>query len=332
MSLIRQFVSLALAVALTLWILEGAPAPDMKVSAAEAPPAPASAPSRLQPITEAAVPVQTVEAPPVEVAQESEPQAEPAPELDEPSGSAPAAPELGSRDGDESAESPDVASSRESPSTETPSEPADDPQDVADAATPARPSAADLSADEELNEAAARELSGAEAALGFSTVLLSSPEDQLDIARAFGERVVLVPKAAFTDDPEARSFELSFQGRRDPRVVSMPGRPDLEHSRQYRDLFAYDFQRLSPKLRELRRSVIRRDEVFLFAALIPASEWAIVIGRRREACAAASVDPDEVERYVLRYVRDGRGGFDFLVEELELASGQVIRPPAPPRR
>ncbi|MEM8711973.1 MAG: hypothetical protein AAGG01_13565, partial [Planctomycetota bacterium] len=207
-----------------------------------------------------------------------------------------------------------------------------DREDILESPAPARPSAADLAADRELNDAAQRELSGAEAALGFSTVLLSSPEDQLDIARAFGERVVLVPKAAFTDDPGARSFELSFQGGREPRVVSMVGRPDLEHSRQYRDLFAYDFQRLSPKLRELRRSVIRRDEVFLFAALIPASEWAIVIGRRREACASAGVDPEEVERYVLRYVRDGRGGFDFLVEELQLTGGRTIRPPEPPRR
>lgn len=110
-------------------------------------------------------------------------------------------------------------------------------------------------------------------------------------------------------------------------METLRGLPDLERSRQHRDLFAYDLGRLPREIRELRRSVIRRDEVFLFAALIPASEWAVVIGRRQEAVAAAGIDEASVERYVLRYVPTQRGGFDFLVEEIHLAGGEKLRHP-----
>lgn len=190
---------------------------------------------------------------------------------------------------------------------------------------PQRATTDDLASDASLLRRAESELGGAEVALGFATTLISEPEQQLQIAKAFGEEIVLVPKAALGQDSRANSFRL--RPGRSNHTETLTGLPDLERSRQHRDLFAYELGRLPKEIRELRRNVIRRDEVFLFAALIPASEWAIVIGRRQEAVAAAGINENDVERYVLRYVPTQRGGFDFLVEEIHLAGGEKIRHP-----
>ncbi len=343
MAFLRRSLSVLLALVLTWAALHTVPAAGLGATATEAPePIPRT---QLRPVTESAVSVESIEAPEVEM-QAEEPQVteeaveespqelaaveppamepesteeavpeaaaqapgEAAPDSPEESDApAVAAAELGTADGDEESELREVG------------------EDV-EQASPRR-TAQDLSTDASLTKLAAKELSGGQAALGFSTVLISSPEDQLDIARAFGEEVVLVPKGALAEDGQAESFQLQFRGAREPKVVAVKGRPDLERSRQYRDLFAYEFQHLPPKVRELRRAVIRRDEVFLFAALIPASEWAVVIGRRREACEHAGISEDDVDQYVLRYVRTRTGGFDFTVDELLLANGERIRSP-----
>lgn len=321
MSFLRSSLAWVGAGALTWWFLFFAPAPGLQSS-----PEPVAEPqlrTRLQPITEAAVAVESIQEAEVAEVAEPEPASEPpsvaevepaaqaaeAPEPEPADEPVVAAAELGARDGAEDLE--------ERAAPEAPAEPLADPS----------PTAAELSADRTLRDQATRELSGAQASLGFSTTLISSPEDQLDIARAFGEDIVLIPRAALGDGDDATSFRLRGLGGKSPQIESLQGRPDLEHSRQYRDLFAYEFQRLPAKIRELRRQVIRRDEVFLFAALIPASEWAVVIGRRQEACLAASVSEDDVEQYVLRYVRGADGGFDFVVDEILLASGKRIRSP-----
>jgi hypothetical protein len=219
-----------------------------------------------------------------------------------------AAAELGSRTGSEEAERRDVPENSEERAVEVPRQTTDE-----------------LARSSELLAVAEAELGGAEVALGFSTTLISEPEQQLAIARAFGEEIVLVPKEALLEDSDALSFRL--RPGRSLQMETLQGLPDLQRSRQHRDLFAYDLGRLPKEIRALRRNVIRRDEVFLFAALIPASEWAIVIGRRREAVQAAAVPESDVERYVLRYVPLPRGGFDFLVEEIHLVGGERLRRP-----
>lgn len=179
------------------------------------------------------------------------------------------------------------------------------------------------------------ELSG-ELSRGFETTFLARPEDQLAIARAFGEELVLVPRGALEPrgGPGAgtgggrRWFRLSTEG--EPLVQTVDAPPPLERFRQYRDLFAYEYARLPRPLRELRRSVLSRSEVTLFAALIPPSEWALVIGRRRAALERAGRRLEEVRRFVLRYVRRASGGFDVEVREIQFSDGGRFVPAASP--
>ena len=184
-------------------------------------------------------------------------------------------------------------------------------------------------ADSELLEVAAAELAG-ERPRGFDTTLLCAPEEQVEIARFFGEELVLVPWRAM--DPEATDvtyFRLEVgAGASGGRVEAVHGRPPLEGYRQFRDLFEYEYSRLPEPLRELRRSVLTRTEVFLFAALIPASEWALVVGRRREALAEAGAEHEDVREFILHYVRLADGAFDLRVEEIVFADGSRYRPRA----
>lgn len=188
----------------------------------------------------------------------------------------------------------------------------------AEESVPEAPSIEQLAQDSSLLAEARQELEG-DIRRGFTTVLLASPEDQLELARAFGEELVLVPKSAI--DPNSTNpsyFRLRTTGP--PRVETVHGRPELSKYRQYRDLFDYEYARLPEALRTLRRSVLSRDEVFLFAALIPVSEWAVVVGRRREALASAERAVEDVDRFVLRYVRDKHNRFDLKVENITYAN------------
>lgn len=321
MRLLRHTFVLAVTAAVTWWVLFQAPAPGLVLAEASAEMPPLRA--QLQPAAETLTtepqppepqpepaPESAAATPPaqpapgeVEPVQADPVQAEPAPAEPEPL----AAAELGSLSGTEDAERREAQ--------ETP-EPAPQPE---------RPTTDELATDVDLLRQAEDELSGVDVALGFATTLISEPEQQLQIARAFGEEILLVPKAALGSDSDAASFRL--RPGVSNRKETLLGLPDLQNARQHRDLFAYDPGRLPEEIRELRRSVIRRDEVFLFAAMIPASEWAVVIGRRREAVEAAGVSESEVERYVLRYVPVTGDKFDFFVEELHLADGTKLRHP-----
>jgi hypothetical protein len=157
-------------------------------------------------------------------------------------------------------------------------------------------------------------------------VLLASPREQLDIARFFGEELLLVPRASI-DPRQERAHYFRLAGD-PPRVERVDARPPLESWRQYRDLFDYEYAALPNPLRELRRSVLSRDEVFLFAALVPAREWAVVVGRRREALEQARRSPSEVRRYLLRYQRRADDGYDLRVEEIQFTDGTRFQPPA----
>ncbi len=173
--------------------------------------------------------------------------------------------------------------------------------------------------DAQLVADARRELSG-EVRRGFRTDLLCAAEDQIDIARFFGEQLVLVPRQALDPDVESpRWYRLDVDGQ--PFVETVSDREPLELYRQYRDLFDYEYARLPEALRRLRRSVLARSEIYLFAALIPVPEWAVVVGRRREALASTGRDLTEVSRFVLRYERRADDGFDLRVQEIVFSDG-----------
>jgi len=160
---------------------------------------------------------------------------------------------------------------------------------------------------------------------GFETVLLARPEDQLEIARFFAEELVLVPRRSLAPEAEgAGYFRLAPSGAGTVEHVSHP--PPLAQHRQYRDLFDYDYGRLPAGLRELRRSVLVRTEVYLFAALLSPAEWALVIARRREALVAAGRELADARRFVLRYTHRPAGGFDLRVDEIVFADGGRFRP------
>jgi hypothetical protein len=180
---------------------------------------------------------------------------------------------------------------------------------------------------ERLLESAERELAG-EARLGFSTVLIAAPEDQIAIAHYFGEELVLVPKSALDESAERRGYFRLSPGA-GQEVESVSGAPRLEQYRQYRDLFDYEYARLPAPLRALRRSVLSRGEIYLFAALIPLREWALVVGRREEALAQSTRSAAEVRRFTLRYEHGAAGGFDVRVREILFTDGRRFTPPVP---
>ncbi len=160
---------------------------------------------------------------------------------------------------------------------------------------------------------------------GFTTVLLAAPEDQITIARFFGEELVLVPRSAL--DPGTASpayFRVTDAG--EPRVETVVGPPPLAGFRQYRDLFDYEYRHLPAALRDLRRSVPARTEIYLFAALLSAEEWALVIARRQAALALADRELADVRRFVLRYLQRPEGGFDLAVDEIVFTDGTRFRP------
>jgi len=235
----------------------------------------------------------------------------------------PAAPELGTPDGE--SEEPTPAAPEADPAD---SEPVDEEakseqeHSTTEASQdPPRRSAEDLMRDRDLLRTADMEVSG-KGRKGFATVLLAAPEDQLDIARFFGEEVVLVPRDTLdVDAKNPRYFRIS--GGKEERVERVDGPAPLQQFRQYRDLFDYEYARLPEPLRALRRSVLARNEIYLFAALIPQGEWAVVIGRRREALALTGRSIDEVARFVLRYHRRPSGGFDLVAEQIDFADGSL---------
>ena len=181
-------------------------------------------------------------------------------------------------------------------------------------------SAAVLMQDASLQDAAAEELEGP-LRRGFQTVFLANPEDQIAIARFFGEELVLVPRAALAmDRARASWYRLDAHSLRVEEVQGQHAR--WEAFRHYRDLFAYDYAGLPEPLRRLRRAMLVRSEIYLFAAMIPVREWAVFIARRTAALAAAGRELDDVRKFVLRYRKDAAGAFDLEVESIVFADGK----------
>lgn len=177
--------------------------------------------------------------------------------------------------------------------------------------------------DPELLAQARRELAEGQRK-GLTTVLLASPEDQLEIARFFGEELVLVPRA--TLDPAAAAPRYYRLDAGSLGVETVASALPLEGPRQYRDLFDYEYARLPAALRELRRCLPSREDVYLFGALLSPAEWALVIARRQEALVRAGRELSEVRQFVLRYARGPRVGFDLRVTEIAFGDGSRFRP------
>ncbi len=178
---------------------------------------------------------------------------------------------------------------------------------------------------------ARRELSG-ESRLGFETAFRCAPEDQLRLAQFFGEKIVLVPRSALDPRDKARSYFVLEPGP-PSRLSTISGTPPVTRFRQYRDLFDFDYSRLPEEIRNLRRNVVSRSDVYLFASLIPVREWALIAARRQEALQQylggdAHQDPAEVgvKRFVLRYEPLPQGGFDILVDEILFADNRIHKP------
>ena len=321
MAVVRQAFTLAVSAALSWWVFLGFTRPEpvpaspepqplpvvltplslAAAAAGESEPEPEPEPPAEQEIEEAVEDEPPVPEP-VPVADLDLPDQEPDPEPDP----TPPAPELGAPEGEG-----EVAAVEET----VPAELEPDSSSV---------SSEEAMASEDLVAAAHSELSG-DVRPGFATVLLAAPEEQLDIARFFGEEIVLVPKNALDiGSGQARHFRLVLDGT--PRVESVAGTAALEGYRQYRDLFDYEYARLPDPLRELRRSVLTRSEIYLFGALIPAREWAVVIQRRREALAQSGRNASEARSFVLQYRPRVQGGFDLEVEEIVFTDGTRFRP------
>ncbi len=261
-------------------------------------------------------------------ADRGEPSEEKPAETSDPS-PAPPPPEIGTPDGEPQHEAVSSGAS-ELPSEELEPVSADEATGAAEPSVPAPAPRTDRSAlealmrDPELLAEARAEFSRGHRK-GFTTVLLAAPEDQLAIARFFGEELVLVPRRALdAQAPDPSYFRVSDSG--EPRVVAVEGAPPLEGFRQYRDLFDYEYRYLPAPLQALRRSVPARGEIYLFAALLSAEEWALVIARREAALAQAGRELAEVRRFVLRSLHLPEEAFDLAVDEIVFADGTRFRP------
>lgn len=254
---------------------------------------------------------------------------------------APPPPERGAPEGTEEGEGvgksdsePDSESETDSDSetesdTETDSETDSDSDSDSDS-EPGPSEVAELMQSPRFREMAAEELNG-DARRGFETALQCSAEEQLELARFFGESVLLVPRSALTEDSSSHHYyELEPANQGTIRRVS--GTPPLHRFRQYRDLFDFDYASLPDELKALRLKVAAKSEIYLFAVLIPVGEWALVVARRQEALAqweseqTGAIDEGKsVRRYTLRYEPQPQGGFDIRVRTIMFSDGEIYR-------
>ncbi len=330
MRLLRELLLMAGAGWLTWWLLL-VPRP----AAGPAPPAPAPAPSlRLQPRTLNA----TAPAPEASAAA-------PAPESGTPEGEKDRPPRVAEEEqgGDAEEAAPEEATG-ESTAAAAPEEAAEEavaeaedppPDETPGSAAGGETAAADevrqVMEDAGLRSQARRELAG-EASQGFATTILARPEDELDLARFFGERIVMIPKQAFgSEDPWWYGLDLATGEIR--RHDGAPPLAAVQQAREYRSQYIDQGQypRLPDAIRAFRRSFLGTSwkDIYFFGALLSEAEWALVIARRQKALAAAPDPTKPVRRFVLAYRRLDGGAFDLQVRRIEFADGSTFQPPQP---
>ncbi len=228
--------------------------------------------------------------------------------------SEPPPPEMGDPEGD-----PEETDTVLEPAKEEQPEPEPEPREKR-----IRREIGEIMASEEALEAAKEELAGL-ARRGLDRTIYSSARDQLSIARFFGERVMLIPRRS-SKQQQPHYYEID--AAQSNQVVKRNETPPLDRYREYRDLSAYKYGDLPAEIRALRRKVMDRSRIFMFAAFISAREWALVMSRRAtaiERCNAqlggSARSEDDLRKVTMRYARLPGGGFDIEVTELLFADG-----------
>jgi len=139
--------------------------------------------------------------------------------------------------------------------------------------------------------------------------------------------VLLIPRKGL--DPRNHHYFVIDAARSD-ETRRVNGTPP-SNFRQVRDLLDRDirYASLPTALKTLRRQVTLSSDIFLFAAAIPAREWAIVMARRAaalERCNDEFGGPTrtlkDLRRVKMRYVPLAGGGFDIQVKEFVFADGK----------
>ena len=322
MKLLRSLFYLALSGVLS-WFLLVRPPADFKqpVPAPVVPIELAVAPEVVPP----APPAPPPPPPPPAPAPTEEPQPEPV-EPEPEASSQPPAPEMGDPEGDEEETKTEPALKPEEkaqpepePEPQPEPEPEPEPRDKR-----IRREIAEIMASEKSIKAAKDELSG-RTRRGLDRTIYSSARDQLAIARFFGERVMLIPRRA---DKQQQPHYYEIDAARSNQVVKRSETPPLDRYREYRDLGAYKYDDLPPEIRALRRKVMDRSRIFMFAAFISAREWALVMARRASALESCNVQlgeparsEDDLRKVTMRYARLPGGAFDIQVTELLFADG-----------
>ena len=246
--------------------------------------------------------------PPPAPAEEPEPEPEPKAASATLASSEPPPPEMGDPEGDEE---------------EKKTEPVPEPEPEEPREKRINREIAEIMASEQNVQAAKEELAG-RSRRGLDRTIYSSARDQLAIARFFGERIMLIPRRKSKQE-QPHFYEID--AARSSRVVKRSETPPLDRYREYRDLTSYKYGDLPEEIRALRRKVMDRSRIFMFAAFISAREWALVMARRSTALEACNSQlggtrtQDDLRKVTMRYARIPGGGFDIQVTELLFADG-----------
>lgn len=321
MRFLRTLLLLGVAIALTVVLLRWPFFPSAE--AAGEPPLPSSSSPILELVTEWVAPLLEESASTIQDPESPETVESPSERTTSPQTPSPARPpaEAGTPEGELDSPSRSVPSSESTPTpTPTPSGP------------PKEPDPLEPMDSEAYLEQARQELEG-ESSLGFQTAFRCRPEDQLALARFFGEEIVLIPRTAIDPD-NSRPLYYRLHPGPPARIDTIEEAPPLERFRQYRDLFDFDYSRLPTEIRDLRRRVLPRSEIYLFAALIPIREWALIAARRQEAVGNARQSlkvgrQAPLRRLTLSYRPLPGGRFDLRVDEILFDGFPPYRPDRP---
>jgi len=317
MGLLRGAFLLTISALLSYWILLYEPGQSILPREQKTKPQPIAVAPEVRERVEDAAFLANLGEPDVEPTKEPEPeppppQREPEPETepefdtdDAPPQETPAPPEQGDVDGEKQAE-------KKGPTEE-------------ELAQEVRKDIESLKGSKKLLDAAKKELAG-KSRKGFQMYFLSDDEEQLDLARFFGESILLIPRRP------THYFKLELG--HPARVVKIGGTPPPIY--RHRTFFEYKYNELPAPIRELRRQIPYRGDILMWGAAIPPSEYAIAIARRTAALTkynrqhGADRTLEQVRRVDVRYVPLAGGGFDMRIKQFVFADGTRWAPTEKP--
>ena len=323
MGLLRGVFLFSISALLSYWILLYEPGQPILPQEQKSKPQPIAVAPEVRKRVEDAAFLASLGKPDVEPTQEQEPepeppppQREPEPEFDTDDDDAPphekpaekeipAPPEQGDVDGEKQAE-------KKGPTED-------------ELATEVRKDIESLKGSKKLLDAAKKELAG-KSRKGFQMYFLSDDEEQLDLARFFGESILLIPRRP------THYFKLELG--HPAKVVKIDGVPPPIY--RHRTFFEYKYNELPAPIRELRRQIPYRGDILMWGAAIPPSEYAIAIARRTAALTeynrqnGANRTLEQVRRVDVRYVPLAGGGFDMRIKQFVFADGTRWAPTEKP--